>query len=464
MASEGTQPTKVNTGLKAYDDPMDFVQKNLANLRQANASHPANQGNQEAHEPEPQAVADTVKERIETEKAAQAVPQKLAKGQTQEQEIVPASADGARLDAPDLDPDFDPQAETPVTEEAKTSDNTEVTTDEGTEELTDSKEINFKKVRTKLSETTKALKEKEARNAELEAKIQAYETGAELPDVMSAKDEEIARLSRFEQLHSLKTSKAYKEAFITPIETAKAQLKAIAKDYGYPEGVIEQAINISNKAELNRFLARHFDEVGALEVKGVVSKIQDIHSQAVQAETAPAQELARLEAQHAEAIEQQRNQEKSLIAQTSKRAWVDALLGIRAEGKVHELIPREGDTEHNEKFVKPILAAAATEYGKLVRALTDSGLKSLNPDAAKQLAAICQRAAASGTAFASRDALIKELEGYSNNSGTRKYGRPALGGGLRGSAPAGETQTIQQQASKMSIKGAAQLLLDKVGA
>lgn len=457
MNSEETRPIRANTELKAYADPMDFITKNLAAVKQANAGHPATQVSQEPVLPEPQAVADTVKQRLDSA-SSNTQPAKVQSTQgSQEAQGTEIPAQGSTQKEGEVEFDLDPQdgtkpTETPAVEAQET--------DEGSTEEGDSKEINFKKVRTKLSETTKTLKEKETEITDLKSKIEAFKTGVEQPEVIKQKDDEIARLSRFEQIHSLKTSPAYLEAFVKPIDEATAQIRAIAKDYGYPEGVIEKAVNISNKAELNRFLASHFDEVGALEVKSIITRVQDVRAQAIQAEQEPVQALARIQAEHTQAIEAERAREKASIAEASKRAWVDGILAIRAEGKVQELIPREGDTEHNEKFVKPILQAAATEYGKLIRVLADSGLKALNQDAAKQLAMICQRAAASGTAFASRDALMKELEGYGAGANARKYGRPSLGGGQRASAPA--PTSLREEASKRSLRDTGQMLIDMV--
>ena len=78
----------------------------------------------------------------------------------------------------------------------------------------------------------------------------------------------ISELERYEELVSLKTSPQYKEKFLRHLTDIKEKLAVIAKDYDIPEEIMSQAMSLQSRADLNRFLSSHFDEVGALEVKG----------------------------------------------------------------------------------------------------------------------------------------------------------------------------------------------------
>ena len=304
---------------------------------------------------------------------------------------------------------------------------------------TDDKEENFKNLRKKVSETVTTLKEKEKTVEELQTKIKKYETGEELPEVLKAKEARIAELERYERLHALKTSPAYKEQFIKPLTGIKDRLNAIAKDYEIPEEIMGRALELKNRKDLNGFLSENFDEVGALEVKQLITQAQELETKAKEAETEPAKAIVQLEENYKVAREAKRAKDNEVIVNVSKDAWVDSLIKIKEEGKIPELIYREGDTEHNKTYVEPILQAASAEYGKIIRMLAENGLETLPKDVAFALARMVHLAHASGIALQARtmaEQAARELQ--QNVTRTTRYERPAIGssgGSGQASAP-----------------------------
>lgn len=305
-------------------------------------------------------------------------------------------------------------------------------------ETGDDREENFKKLRTKLGETTSALKEKDKEIESLQSKVKRYENGEEFPDVIKKLQDENSKLSRYEKIVALKTSPEYEDKFIKPIGEIKTRLSTIAKDYGIPETAIERAINITNKRELNTFLSEHFDDVGALEVKQLISNVQDIQTQAKAAEAEPSKVLEDLRIEHEGLKKQEQEKNINSIVTSSKDAWIDSLLRIRTEGKVRELIPKEGDEEYNKTYVEPILRTAGTEYGKLVRLLAENGLRSLPKDLGHAIARMVHLAFASSMSIEARERAEAEAEDLRKNSErTTRYGRPlgAVVQGGTGEAP-----------------------------
>lgn len=304
-------------------------------------------------------------------------------------------------------------------------------------DVADTTAENFKKLRTKAKEVTKKAKELESENSTLKSKLTEYETGTVVPEVLQAKETEIQRLSYYEKLVNFKGSKEYQEKFVKPVTELQTRLGEIAKDYEVPEETIQEALTISNRAELNRFLTDHFDEVGALEVKDLVGKIKSIQTEAFEAEKAPSDTLARMQSESATIYEQQRSQRVGTVVNTARGAWVETLQSIQAEANIPELTTLSNNTEHNEKVVKPIRVAAATEYGKIVKMLAESGLEQLPNDLAKALAKSVLLAHASATAIASRGHTAKELQTIATNiKRETSYERPAIGGGVPNGASA----------------------------
>lgn len=316
---------------------------------------------------------------------------------------------------------------------------------------------NFKKLRTKLKETVKTVKELEAEKSKVAKELEEYKSGTVFPEILVEKENEIARLSHYEKLHSLKTSKEYQEKFVKPLEIVNSRLGALAADYEIPEDVIKQAVNIENKADLNRFLSQHFDDVGALEVKQLINEAKGITQAAKAAEAEPSKALDSLKEEHRRVIEFKTAERKAKIAEKSKDSWVDSLLKIKDEGKIIELIMKETDTDHNEKYVKPILTKAATEYGRLIRELAENGLEHLPDDLGLALARMVQLAHATAVAISTRNAALQQAEELQKNvQRVSSLVRPPIGstgGGASDSIP------VRTPASPTE---AGQMLLDKV--
>jgi hypothetical protein len=294
----------------------------------------------------------------------------------------------------------------------------------------------FKKLRLKVKETESTLKAVLAEKEDLKSQVEKYAKGEVIPEVLQQKEARIAELEHYEQLHNLKGSAAYKEKVAKPLEAKQARLKAIAEDYGIPEGTLTEALNFEKESELNGFLANHFDGVGAIEVKQLVTDMKNLHGQAAEMEKTPAQTLARIQQEQAQIEAAQDATRKNQLAASSRSAWIDALTNIRKDGRALELIRKENDNEHNTKFVDPILKQAAAEYGKFITAFAKAGIKELEPEVGKALAEAVLLAHASATALNTRTEAMRQAEEITNNIRYNSLIRPSVGGGTVSSAPA----------------------------
>lgn len=302
---------------------------------------------------------------------------------------------------------------------------------------------NYKLLRTHHKETKQNLNKAIEEKAKLEEELEKYKTGTIVPEVLQAKENEIARLTTYERLFNVKGTKAYKEQVVEPLKKKDQELKQLFKDYEIPESEIPKFMSLNNRADKNRFLSEHFDARGADQVDHLLSETRNIREKASQLESGSSTAIQELEAQQAE-IEKTRDvHRKSTIVANAKDSWVRALMKIRSENQIKELIPKPNDPAFNEKIVTPILTAASTEYGKFVTHLANSGIQELTPEMAEYAARMSLLAHASAVATVTRDAALAhagEMETATRvNNG---YLRPQIGGGrpsMQSQAPAKQT-------------------------
>ena len=344
-----------------------------------------------------------------------------------------------------------------VTEDTEESDTPEGATGDK-DAPKDSKAENFKALRTKVKEVSTELSAAKREAEELKKKLEEFQTGTALPEVLKEKEARIAQLEPLEHLHALRTSRLYHDKYIKPITELQEQLKQLATDYDISPEAFAEASKVQNPAELNRWLSEHFDPLGAQDAREIIRKVTNLQEEAFAAEKEPQGALSKLveEAQAAEAA--QRSTQLESIHKASRRGWVASLQAHKEAGKLHELIPSDNDENHNNTYVKPVLTKAGAEYGKIVKHLFQCGLKELPDDLAYALANMCQLAHASGVqAHIREQALQHAREIEASAASSRRFNRPPVGGssgmtGVPNSAPA--ERMTPEQAARLSREAA----------
>lgn len=423
---------EIARGLKPGASPLDFIKKNLRPAPGAEAPTTAERILNEVQEKRAneQSNRDTEAERRGETSAPNAGDRTPAR-----EDDIPAAKDssGDGTGSEDFDRAFsgdgDGAGEPSKVEGDVRTDSEAVSVSE--EELgVDDKPVaeNFKKLRTKLRETLKTKKETETKLQTLESELGKFQNGEAVAPILQEKETRIAELERYEQIHNLKNSKAYRENFVQPLNEVTGKLSEIALDYGIPKDVINKALNMGNEAQLNQFLSQHFDTVGAVEVKSLINTARTINAQAQEAEKEPARMLAELNQQHAIIENERQTRRKETIVHQAKSSWTDTLISMRNEGKFPELTLRTGDEKHN-KLVTPIIAKASTEYGKLVRKLTDAGVEQLPPEVASYLARMTLISHAAAIAINTRNSALDKLSEVTENVKRHtSHIRPSIGG------------------------------------
>lgn len=359
--------------------------------------------------------------------------------------------------APPADPQptfgFDaPPSTPPKPSEAPIADGAGI--DDG--EPVDPGEENFKRLRQARAAADRARKEAEAKYTEAVQELEKYKTGEVVPEILQQKENEIARLSVYEKLHNLKKLPAYQEKVTKPLNDNLDKLKSYFTDYGKSPEETEESINyalqLNNKAELNRFLGETFDPIGAEEVKRIINEIRQLQSEGRSMEMEPVEAIQALEREHQQIQAAKEVQRKSRIADTAKDSWVKSLFKIREHNTMPELIYKDNDPEHNKKFVTPIVTQASTEYGKIVTMLAEAGLSDLKPELAEALSNMTLLAHASAVAAQTRNLALEHAQELEDGSrrGNMLF-RPPVGGGVPSSAApeSSKPRTLEQDANAL---------------
>lgn len=415
----GPTANEIIRGFQHADDPLDFIQKNL---RQKT---PVQQPTQTQITPLPEPP----------------------KPQAQQ----PTTQTPATQDVPIPSP-FQTKQESPTTPQP------DVEVDEPDDIPADAALFNekYKRLKTQYKDTKKSLKELESERESLKTRVARYESGEEFPDIIRQKEARIKELEPFEQLINLKKSPAYQEKITKPLTELNQKLSNYAKDYGLPDDVIQDALALTNQADLNSFLRDHFDDVGALEVKQLIRDAQKVKTDAAAMEVEPQKALASMSQEYEAIKERQIQEKKGRIFNTSTGAWERAVTKVRQDGRIQALIPRANDPEFNEKYPKALTEKAAHEFGRLVNVLTEHGLEELPDDVAEALANYALLGVSSAVNAAEADAYRQALiDTEMSSKRTNSMLRPQIG------AQGGGVTAYQPKSPELQDVGRA--ILSKVG-
>lgn len=323
---------------------------------------------------------------------------------------------------------------------------------------------NFHNLRTKLKAFKKENKEYRAQQeeyAKLKQRLEEYDTGAAMPKVVEELTSRVNNLEQYEGIYNLKSSKSYRERFVIPVENEKAKLSSLAKEYNVSDEVVSRLLGETNNAEVNRILSEAFpDPVGAGEAKTVLKNIQKISSDALEAEKEPVKMLQQLNIDYQQAEENRRKGQREKIVSTSKEGWVESLKDIWSTQSFPEMTYSEGNVEHNEKVVQPLITQAGQEYGKFMKAFTEHGLEDLPKDVAKSFAKTVQLAHQAAVIAEDRNRLVAEVNKLNGllDRYTKTH-RPTVNNVSSGFQSNGAVKGTP----KGDLKATARSLLDRVG-
>lgn len=298
---------------------------------------------------------------------------------------------------------------------------------------------NWKKAREALRETRKSVKTLTQEFESTKSKLERYEKGEIVPEIISAKDAKIAQLEKYETIVNGKLSDEYQSLVVAPTKEKSGALNKLAEDYNVPEhiraGLIQKIVETENERERNSLITKYFpDAIGATKVENIVKDLHQLGTLALDMDNKPKETLQALQTQYQE----KKQQEATIIANqfesVSKVSWTKALEKTANEGLFTNLILDPNNTEHNA-IAEKNQHRAAIQFGALMKKLHENGLRTAPEDLTTGLARSLQLAVG-GVGLAKElqaaHQRIAELEGTSGVLKT--YLRPGMnnnGGGNR---------------------------------
>jgi hypothetical protein len=185
----------------------------------------------------------------------------------------------------------------------------------------------------------------------------------------------------------LESSEEFQETKVKPLQTVKAKISAVLKDYDIPEEAVEAILSCKTIKERNKFLSDNFynDTAAIMQVSALADQAKDLQKGIEDARKEPESALQRLLKEGKTAQERRTQSVRREVASRASSAWNKALEQVQSSGKHPYLTPRDNDSTHNER-ITPLLKSAAGEFGKLVTKLADGGLSDLSDEVAELLA------------------------------------------------------------------------------
>lgn len=319
------------------------------------------------------------------------------------------------------------------------------------------KEENFKNLRNALKASNFRVSELETELKAKEEELKRLDSVSELEAQLQEATSKLEKLQKYEDIIGLYGTEGFKEEYYDKVDTIKADIMDIARDYGVEDSVIDKAIQITNQRQLNEYLGQYFDVYSVQDIRKNIKEIQNILDAREDAENNPVKTREYLLANFAKKKDAMDKQARENIKLASMSAWTEmSETYSNPSSGVDILQEKRGDKNHNDTRTG-ILNTASQEFGKLMAMLTDNGLKSLPSNVARALASRFQLGEVAAYAIVQSEGLKKEndelkaeLRKFTN------YNRP-LGKAGSSSAISGKNS----QTSELKGKELTRYLFDK---
>lgn len=262
--------------------------------------------------------------------------------------------------------------------------------------------------------------------------------------------EQVQKLSPYRDLFAIRENPVFEQAYILPVNEAKAELLKLAKDYNASEDDVAALLEAKDKKALNTKLADMFgDETIPIgEARTHLANIARIEAKRVEAEKKPSETLAQLKAAQEQAAIAHGEQVVKEADASRKAGWEMALqINTRKDLEVEALVEIPGNKEHNERRAA-IISDAQKLHSQNIAMIVKSGGR-VDPRLASALAVQAQLAIASQVHEkdaahwrAEHDKLLEKL-----NQG-RQHERPGATTAPRTAAPKTPTKLSAREASR----------------
>lgn len=234
----------------------------------------------------------------------------------------------------------------------------------------------------------------------------------QLETELNTKQKDYDEVQAFRSKVGLLNSDVLHKNIIEPRQNIATWIKNEFKNEGIDEALWEQAQSVRNRAELETLAKENIDsDLLRADFYKVFFQDQELARQETAALSAPSEYLQR--ARNDEAAH--RNQTKEIAERNFSNTWQLAITDAKdmalklGENKLVEILEIPGNTDHNEKVVKPILTAAYQGAEAELKERLALGLPVTREDAARKIY-LWSQALAAQAASADRMRWYRESE------------------------------------------------------
>lgn len=277
------------------------------------------------------------------------------------------------------------------------------------------------------------------RNEELEAENVRLAAFQEKMDELEQANERVKQLETYEQIFDIHNNPQFQEKYIQGAAAITNEAKGIAQQYKVNPNIVDQALTITNRKDLNDFLKKSgLDEYGVPEIRQYVLHLQALNEERTQLEKSPVEARETLAVMYRENEGKRQKEVSKVLQERSANAW-NQIIGYysRGETAIEAFKDKPGDPEHTERR-NTVFNRANGEFSKVMGSLVGLGLKDMPAPIAQTLAARFQLSEWTGEFIAENKVLkekVKALEEQLKDNDS--YSRPAFSSSSRnGDTPA----------------------------
>lgn len=293
-----------------------------------------------------------------------------------------------------------------------------------------SKQDSIKALKKKVDYHKNTATQLKSRTEELQQEIDRLKEYEEQIAEVETLRTRVKELESYEKIFDIHNNPEFQERYVQGEDRLLTEAKGIAAQYQVAPQVIDHALKLTNRKDLNDFLKKSgLDEYGVPEIRQYVLKVQELRTEREKMEKSP-QEARELLATAFKENETRRVTElTNVLKERSNNAW-NQITGYYARGEnaVEMLKDKPGDPEHSERR-SIVNGRAEKEFQKIVGSLVGLGVKDIPAPLAQALAARCQFSEWFGEAHAELKVANEKITTLEKKLAEHnKYSRPSFNG------------------------------------
>lgn len=311
------------------------------------------------------------------------------------------------------------------------------------------KEDSFKDIKTQLSHSRNRETQLSTRVSELEAennRLKGLETrGEELEQLQTR----VKELEGYERVLDIYNNPEFQQKYVQRDAALLNDAKQIAAQYKVAPEVIEQAVKIGNRAEMNEYLRKNGfkDDLGIQDVRPHILQLQQLRAERAQLEKNPEQAREELTRMYNQSEEQRLGTLQRTVEERGESMWNQAVgFYSRSEYSIEQFKEKPGDPDHTA-LRDATMIRGRQAFINVRNGLLQTGLRDMPREILRDIAMNYYAAAWTGTLAKENISLKDQVAELTQElRAQRSYERPGFTGPGSGGRGAEESTPKGSQA------------------